>query len=187
MFIQTLSGNTSDKEHFRILAKTYAASVQKVWSDERIWVWDSAFYTKKNLQSVPTGLRWISRVPETVLDAKELISAIKTDDLNESTSFIGYHLFSTKMMYAGIQQRWILVFSEKAYAREMKTLEKRIHREKERLEKKLWHPSKQGFNCKKDALQGVGTLQKKWQYHMIGASGICSCRTETSYEFSAGS
>jgi len=53
-------------------------------------------------------------------------------------------------MYAGIRQRWILVFSEKAYAREMKTLEERINREKERIEKKLWHLSKQGFNCKKN-------------------------------------
>lgn len=118
-------GTPLDKEYFRILAKTYAASVEKVWSEDRIWVWDSAFYTKKNLLSIPTDLRWISRVPETLFDAKELISTIKTEDLKESTSLTGYHLFSIKMMYAGIQQRWILVFSEKAYAREMKNLEKR--------------------------------------------------------------
>jgi len=167
VFIQTLSGNTSDKEHFRILAKTYAESVQKVWSEDRIWVWDSAFYTKKNLLSVPKDLRWISRVPETLLDAKELISTIKTEDLTESTSLTGYHLFRTRMVYGGIHQRWILVFSEKAYAREMKTLEKGITQEKERLEKKIWHLSKQEFNCKADALQAVETLQKKWRYHSI--------------------
>ncbi|MFO8077157.1 MAG: IS1634 family transposase, partial [Thermoplasmatota archaeon] len=167
VFIQTLSGNTSDKEHFRILAKTYAESVQKVWNEDRIWVWDSAFYTKKNLLSVPKGLRWISRVPETLLDAKELISSITTKDLKESTSLTGYHLFSTRMVYGDIQQRWILVFSEKAYAREMKTLEKKINREKERLEKKLWHLSKQGFNCKKDAVQALQKLQQKWRYHTI--------------------
>ncbi len=167
VFIQTLSGNTSDKTHFRILAETYAASVQKVWSEDRIWVWDSAFFTEKNLLSVPTELRWISRVPETLLDAKELIRTSTTKDLKESTLLAGYHLFSTEMMYASIRQRWILVFSEKAYAREMKTLEKRINREKERIEKKLWHLSKQEFNCKKDAVQALQKLQQKWRYHTI--------------------
>jgi len=167
VFIQILSGNTSDKEHFRILAKSYAESVQRVWSENRIWVWDSAFYTKKNLLSVPKDLRWISRVPETLNDAKKLISTIKSGDLKKSKTLDGYHLISTVMMYGGIRQRWILVFSEKAYARETKTLEKRIHREKERLEKKLWHLSKQGFNCKDDALQAVETLQQKWRYHTL--------------------
>ena len=167
LFIQTLNGNTSDKEHFRILAETYAESVQNVWGDDRIWVWDSAFYTKKNLRSVPTDLLWISRVPETLLDAKELISTITTDELKETTSLKGYHLFRTEMVYGGIRQRWILVFSEKAYVRETKTLKKRITREKERIEKKLWHLSKQGFNCKKDAVQALEKLQQKWRYHTI--------------------
>ncbi len=167
MFIQTLSGNTSDKEHFRTLAKTYADSLDKVWSEDRIWVWDSAFYTKENLLSVPKDLRWISRVPETLNDAKELISMVKSDDLKESRSLDGYHLVRTEMTYGGIRQRWILVFSEKAYAREMKTLEKRISLEKERIEKKLWHCSKQEFNCKTDALQALQKLQKKWQYHTL--------------------
>lgn len=98
---------------------------------------------------------------------KELISTITTEDLKESTFLPGYHLFSTEMMYAGIRQRWILVFSEKAYAREMKTLKKQVQKEKEQIEKQLWHLFKQGFNCKKDAVQALQKLQKKWRYHTI--------------------
>lgn len=165
MFIQTLSGNTSDKEHFRTVAKTYGESLDKIWSDDRIWVWDSAFYTKDNVKHVPKKLRWITRVPETLTDAKELISTVDRDHLKETTSLDGYHLFSTEMVYGGVRQRWILVFSEKAYVREMKTLKKQIGKEQELVEKKLWHFSKQEFNCKRDGLQALEALQKKWRYH----------------------
>jgi transposase len=165
MFIQTLSGNTSDKEHFRTVAKTYGESLNKIWSDNRIWVWDSAFYTKDNVKYVPKKLRWITRVPETLTDAKELISTVDSARFKETTSLKGYHLFCTEMMYGGVRQRWILVFSEKAYAREMKTMDKQICKEREMVDKKLWHFSRQEFNCKKDGLQALKALQKKWRYH----------------------
>ena len=70
--------------------------------------------------------------------------------LKETISLKGYHLFSLEMVYGDIRQRWILVFSEKAYAREMKTLKKQIQTEKEQIEKPLWHLSNQEFNCKED-------------------------------------
>ena len=164
MFIQTLSGNTSDKEHFRTVAKTYGESLNEIWGEDRIWVWDSAFYTKDNLKHVPKALRWITRVPETLSDAKELICSVDIGSMIE-TSLEGYHLFGTEMRYGDVCQRWILVFSEKAYVREMKTLKKRIFKEKEQVEKQLWHFSKNVFNCKKDGLQALGDLQKKWRYH----------------------
>jgi len=81
------------------------------------------------------------------------------------TSLEGYHLFGTEMRYGDVCQRWILVFSEKAYVREMKTLKKRIFKEKEQVEKQLWHFSKNVFNCEKDGLQALEDLQKKWRYH----------------------
>lgn len=164
MFIQTLSGNTSDKEHFRTVAKTYSESLNEIWGEDRIWVWDSAFYTKDNLKHVPKALRWITRVPETLSDAKELICSVDIGSMIE-TSLEGYHLFGTEMRYGDVCQRWILVFSEKAYVREMKTLKKRIFKEKEQVEKQLWHFSKNVFNCKKDGLQALEDLQKKWRYH----------------------
>jgi len=34
-----------------------------------------------------------------------------------------------------VKQRWIVVFSEKTFARETKTLEKKIKKEKERVER----------------------------------------------------
>ena len=47
----------------------------------------------------------------------------------KSTSLDGYRLFSTEVEYGGVKQRWVVVFSKKAFMREPKTLEKKIKKE----------------------------------------------------------
>ena len=48
-----------------------------------------------------------------------------------------------------------MVFSEKAFARETKTLEKKIKKEKEQVEKEVWHLSNQEFYSEEDALKAA--------------------------------
>lgn len=166
VFIQTLSGNTSDRDHFRELANKYGESLNEIWGEDKIWVWDSAFYSRDNLKNVSDGLKWITRVPETLSDAKEII---RTSDLSimTKTAMDGYYLFSTRAEYGDVRQRWIVVFSEKAYNREMKTLEKRINNEKEKVQKELWHFSNKEFSCEEDGLKVLEELKKKWRYHKV--------------------
>ena len=87
VFIQALSGNTSDKNHFREIVKEYGRSLQEKWGENA--------------------------------DTKKM----------KSTSLDGYHLFSTEVEYGGVKQRWVVVFSVKAFGRETKTLEKKIKKE----------------------------------------------------------
>ncbi len=112
VFIQALSGNASDK----------------------IWIWDSAGYSEKNLGEISGSYKWITRVPETLSEAKEALENADTEKMC-STALKGYRLFSIEVEYGGVKQRWVVVFSEKAFARETKTLEKRIKKEKEQVEK----------------------------------------------------
>jgi len=166
VFIQTLSGNTSDRDHFRELANKYGESLDRIWGEDKIWVWDSAFYSENNLKNVSDSLKWITRVPETITDAKEIIRNTGLNTMTK-TSMDGYYLFSTRVEYGDVEQRWIVVFSEKAYSREMKTLEKQINREKEKVKKKLWHFSNREFNCEEDGLKALEELKKKWRYHKV--------------------
>jgi transposase len=56
VFIQPLSGNTSDKDHFRDMFQAYGSMLTQAWgTDDGIWVWDSAFYTERNLKALPQG------------------------------------------------------------------------------------------------------------------------------------
>ncbi|MDI6886795.1 MAG: DUF4277 domain-containing protein, partial [archaeon] len=66
VFIQALSGNASDKNHFREIVKEYGASLQEKWGEDKIWVWDSAVYSEKNIKEISPSYKWITRVPETL-------------------------------------------------------------------------------------------------------------------------
>jgi len=165
LFIQTLSGNASDKNHFREIAKNYGNFLKESWDKNCIWVWDSAFYSKDNLKAISKDHKWITRVPETLSDAKELLKISDLKDMNQ-TSLDGYSLLSTEITY-GVKQRWIVVFSQKAYERESKTLKKSITKEREAVEKQLWHFSNDDFYCKEDALQALQEIAREWKYHKV--------------------
>ena len=140
--------------------------MQEIWGEDRIWIWDSEFYTEKNLKAVSNDFKWISRVPETISDAKRVIMEADLEKMKK-TSMDGYHLLSLPVEYGGVEQRWIVVFSEKAYERETKTLDKRTKKEKEKVEKRLWLLSNQEFQCKEDGLQTLKEMEKKWKYHRV--------------------
>jgi len=166
MFVQTLSGNTSDKDHFRDLFQNYGTMLMQTWGKDHIWVWDSAFYTEINLKTLPPETLWITRVPETLLLAQETLWHSHQKNM-KATSIEGYLLQSVTMTYAEILQRWIVVFSQQAYNREKKTLDKSIQKEKEQIENALWHLSNQEFRCREDGLSALHKLTKKWKYHRI--------------------
>ena len=61
---------------------------------------------------------------------------------------------------------------EKHFAREPKTLEKKIKKEKERVEKEVWHLSNQEFYSKEDAVKAAQEREKRWKYHEIIATAM---------------
>ena len=62
-------------------------------------------------------------------------------------------------------QRWVLIFSEKAYYREKETFERKLAKQDEALEKALWHLGNEQFSCEIDAEKSVKQLVKKYPYH----------------------
>ncbi len=58
VFIQALNGNTSDKDHFREIVNEYGQSLQEKWGEDKIWVWDSAAYSEKNLKAISEDYIW---------------------------------------------------------------------------------------------------------------------------------
>ena len=54
-----------------------------------------------------------------------------------------------------------MVFSEKAFERETKTLEKKIKKEKKQVEREVWHLSNQEFYSEEDALKAAREREKR--------------------------
>ena len=165
IFMEPLSGNTSDKKSLPSgidTVRSFQKQLQEGFADF-LWIADSALYSKEKLLA-RNDFFWVSRVPETIVDAKILVA--KADhEVNWVIIENGYRYSANRSSYGGIDQHWILVFSEQAYSRERATFETNLAKQDENAKKELWHVSNQIYGCETDANKALEKAMKKFPYH----------------------
>jgi transposase len=172
VWLEVLSGNSSDKETF---APSVAAYCQQLREDEQpYFVMDSAGYSQDNLKTLEK-MRWLMRVPETLVEAKALVKETDREAMLQLAE--GYWGKEVQSEYSGIQQRWLVVFSQAAYDRELKTLERAQVREREAVRKAWRKECQPTFNCAADAEQATTQFNQRWKYHQV----IAQVRPLTQY------
>jgi transposase len=165
LWMSVLSGNSSDKKHFREVIQQFSKELSD--SDTLTYfVMDSAMYTDPNIKAMSPLVKWISRVPETITEAKTLIEGISVEDMIKS-DIDGYSFKEFSSSYGGFDQKWLVVFSEKGYVREIKTLDKNIDKEMDKIKTELWHLGNEEFNCPEDGLSEINKKGEKLKYHKI--------------------
>ena len=162
VWIEALSGNSNDKVSFRKSIKEY----RKQFKEKELpyFVADSALYTKESLKELE-GVKWVTRVSETIREAKEHIHALDRDQMTCLGN--GYYVKEVESTYGEVAQRWLLVYSEKAFQRENATLERKIEKATEEKRKELWHLSNKSFACEADAIDAAKAFEKKLRYHTL--------------------
>lgn len=166
LWMEALDGNSSDKASFHETIKRVRAFQKQIDLEQKFkWVADSALYAKDKLLK-SNDFKWLTRVPETIGEAKSLLEKpdqeidwVELEDNYKSCSFTSH--------YGGIKQRWLLVFSQQAYRREKKTLEKRLATKEQKLKQQLWHLSHEQFVCEGDAQKALKKLQQQHDLHHI--------------------
>lgn len=166
VWIKALSGNTSDKTHFREVIGEYSKMLTMGSDEKAHFIMDSAMYTDKNVRAMSKDIYWLSRVPESIKIAKELLISTDLHDMLES-NLEGYHIKSFSKTYADVNQKWVVVFSEKSFDKEIKTFEKKVIKESKKIRKEIWHLSNREFKCKEDALKSAQYMEKKWKYYNL--------------------
>lgn len=165
LVIQTLSGNTSDKTYFRELPLTLGRELADAFGGGQTLIMDSAFFSKENVQAVTPHFNWITSVPMTIKEAKDLRKNTQTF---QKTTVEGYETATYTMDYGGIDQRWIVVKSKKRAKQAKKKLEERIDKEYEKISKEVWHFSNKTFESKQDGKKALQRLAKKWKFFRLG-------------------
>jgi transposase len=164
VWFQALDGNSSDSSSF---GETIRAYVSQFTQDNTlpVFVADAALYNAKTLQQLPEGCRIVTRVPGTLKAVKTLYHEIDNADLfvaDETTRYLelgGY--------YADMKQRWLLVLHEPSRIKQDETLQKRIDKERVRIEKQLHTLQNKDFGCADAIDKALSTLTKKWQFHAV--------------------
>ncbi len=170
VWMEVLSGNSSDKKHFPDVIKRFSKELSES-NGETYFVMDSAMYTADNVKEISPSVKWISRVPETIAEAKKLLEETGIGEMKKS-DIEGYSYKEHTSSYAGVEQKWLVVFSVKSFETEIKTLNKNIEKEREKIEKELWHFSNKEFRCKEDGVSMVNSKAGMWKYHKIDEINI---------------
>ena len=166
LWMEALDGNSSDKANFHSTIATVQAFQSQVGVSEPFkWVADAALYSKDRLLAQNAYL-WLSRVPETLKEAKTLVNQA-ADTLEWTDRGAGYHTARHQSYYGGIEQRWLLVYSQQAYQREIKTFERQLDKQEKALANTLMKLSKQVFSCEQDAQNALEPLLKRPGYFTL--------------------
>lgn len=162
MWLEALSGNTSDKKSFAKTVKQFQKQFKA--SDMPFIVMDSAFYSEKNIVEC-SDLKWVTRVPETLKEVKALYCSIDRDTMTIAGN--GYRYIPVESEYGGGKQRWLIVHSEHAFEREIKTFEKNLEKARDRNAIELKHVRNRVFACEADARKAAERFSKKFRYQNL--------------------
>ena len=176
IWFKALDGNQSDKTSFPDTIREYLS--QLCGSDPPYFVADSALYTAHNIGTL-SDVCFITRVPETLKVVKDLYQIICLEDM-QPASLEGYRYLSVDSTYGDVPQRWLVVYSEAAYQREVATLEKKIAKAQASAETSLRRLQNKTFDTYAAAEAAVSEISKSWKYHQPCVSIISVSHYTTS-------
>jgi transposase len=164
LMMKSWDGNTSDNKIFKERADMLIEHFKKS-TLPRYLIADSKLYFEDNAIALKQ-INFITRIPGNIGDENKIIvNSIKESTwevLDDQNKFVVKNL-----THYGIDQRWIVVYSDKARERSQKTLERSANNESKAIEKKIWHLSNKPFDCASDAEKAMDDLIKKCHYHTI--------------------
>jgi transposase len=165
LWMESHSGNASDQTTMPAAAvKIKQLCGELASAPDFIYVGDSAIYA--NILQHSADMFWITRAPEKIKEVRALVS-MPEKELFWKKLGNGYSYHATTSNYKDVDQRWLMFFSETAYHRENKTLDKKIKTEGDSQSKAWWHLSNQVFTCEKDARKQAETQKKRLKFHDV--------------------
>ena len=109
---------------------------------------------------------WLTRVPLSIKEAKNLVSTVKDSELKNS-EISGYSWVERESNYGGIPQRWLVVKSEARTKSDLASLGKKITKESELIRKKIAKLSQKRFKSETEAELNLKLIQTKLKFHVI--------------------
>jgi transposase len=159
-------GNSSDKGTFHEIIKNVEEFRKNIQGLElERYIADSALYSKDKLL-MDNAYKFISRVPETIKSAKELVrSSFEKSDWIEIRP--GYKTIQNDSNYGKVHQRWLLIESEAAKHRETLTFNKNFEKKEKSLGKLAKSLGNRMFETSADFYRELNQLKKKFPLFKI--------------------
>ena len=157
-------GNSADVSVFKERSKALVEAI-KNGEPSSYLIADCKLYCKDNAEFL-SQLEFITLIPSTIKLEKDLISRALSRD-KWITIDDNYRYVSNDVTDLGIEQRWIVFYSDAANARAVKTVAKQVGRSQTKLEKDIFHLQAQRFSCQNDAQKELNKISKRLKYHKL--------------------
>lgn len=170
VYMKAHSGNSQDGDTFKKLVKSHISSL-KAAQKSRYLIGDSSLYVAETIQTLNFQKQYfITRVPQKIKEASQLlINASSLEFINLENGYRGAWVESN---YGEVKQKWLVVHSEQANHRELKTLDKRIEKSLTASEKSFKKLCQRSFSCHDDAVNALERWQEKQNYAQIEKSKV---------------
>jgi transposase len=153
VLMQPLSGNTNDTRDFGQVVTQHIDHLRTAHGMTYL-VADSALYSEANLQKLARmGTKWITRVPATLTEASEVLEQADASTMLPLTD--GYRFKELRSTYGGVEQRWVLVYSEHARPRAAHTIDKYLLNRSKAEAKAFKKLCRTEFACEEDARKAL--------------------------------
>lgn len=150
LFMQPLDGNSSDKASLLAAITTIQGQLRETDEEASIYVADNGVYSESNMQRLnQDGVKWISRVSETVTQAKVLLEqGCETWQQSEDGTV---HWFSHRMSLPQGDERWVVTYTQASVERVRQTMHRHVSKAQTKWQQTCWHLSNRRFACEADA------------------------------------
>ncbi len=165
-WVETHDGNSSEKKTFpEMIVAIEDFKSQFKSANDMTYVFDSALYSAENLLSIK-NVNWISRVTETINSAIELLE-LPDNLISWSEERDGYKVSEYGNKYGGINQRWVLVYSQDAYEKEEGTLFKKVQKDLSKAEGYVTKLERKTYESISEVETILADKNQELKYHNI--------------------
>lgn len=161
---QSWDGNASDNAIFQKRSAALIEAFAKAESP-RYLIADSKLYTEANAANL-AQLPFITRIPGTIKEEQLLIAQAWQANCWQDLAK-GYRYQRVDLGHYGMAQRWLVIYSEAAWQRAAKTLEKTCSKEDEQVAKHLFHLQARRFESQSAAHAALEAIEKTLRYHRL--------------------
>ena len=151
LFLRPLDGNSSNQRTLLSAVQALAEQLRTPPGEaEQIYVADSGVYSSANMgQLNGVGIRWVSRVPETVAEAKAALARVNVNWQVTDDEEVAW--WSQEVTLPHGQERWVIVRTRSGERRARATLQRKVEAAEQTWKQQVWHLSNQRFACEADA------------------------------------
>jgi transposase len=165
-----LSGNSSDPQTFGQAICAHIEPLHTAYGATYL-VADSALYSADNLAKLAqTAIKWITRVPATLSEAQAALA--QADPQAMAALQEGYRYHELTSTYGGVEQRWVLLYSEPRRVPAQRTIDKQLRTQSAQEVKAFKTFCRTTFACEADARQALSAFEQGLQATFLTTSTV---------------